>query len=78
MKRKLGASVTGGAKLALKQSVEYARDVVFSKERKGLVLVGRVVSEEGAMRECASWLGRLVPDVKVQHVPAGDPYWRPA
>ena len=60
------------------ESVEYARDVVFSKERKGLVLVGRVVSEEGAMRECASWLGRLVPDVKVQHVPAGDPYWRPA
>ena len=60
------------------ESVEYARDVAFSKERKGLVLVGRVVSEEGAMRECASWLERLLPDVKVQHVPAGDPYWRPA
>ncbi len=60
------------------ESVEYARDAVFAGERKGLVLVGRVVSEEGAMRECATWLSGLVPDVKVRHVPVGDPYWRPA
>jgi len=60
------------------ESVEYVRDAVFSKQRKGLVLVGRIVSEEGGMRECATWLARLVPEVKVRHVPVGDPYWRPA
>jgi len=60
------------------ESVEYARDAVFAKQRKGLVLVGRVVSEEGAMRECATWLARLAPELKVRHVPVGDPYWRPA
>ena len=60
------------------ESVEYARDVTFSGQRKGLVLVGRVVSEEGGMRECAKWLGTLVPEVPVRHVSAGDPYWRPA
>jgi hypothetical protein len=60
------------------ESVEYARDAVFSKQRKGLVLVGRVVSEEGGMRECATWLAGLAPEIKVRHVPAGDPYWRPA
>ena len=60
------------------ESVEYARDVVFSGQRKGLVLVGRVVSEEGGMSECARWLATLVSEVPVRHVPAGDPYWRPA
>jgi hypothetical protein len=60
------------------ESVEYARDVVFSGQRKGLMLIGRVVSEDGGMRECARWLTPLVPEVRVRHVPAGDPYWRPA
>ncbi len=60
------------------ESVEYARDVAFSGRRKGLVLLGRVVSEEGGMRECARWLATLVSEVPVRHVAAGDPYWRPA
>jgi putative NIF3 family GTP cyclohydrolase 1 type 2 len=60
------------------ESVEYARDVAFSGHRKGLVLLGRVVSEEGGMSECARWLATLVSEVPVRHVSAGDPYWRPA
>jgi hypothetical protein len=60
------------------ESVEYARDVAFSGQRRGLVLVGRVVSEEGGMSECAGWLATLVSEVPVRHVAAGDPYWRPA
>jgi hypothetical protein len=60
------------------ESVEYARDVVFSGQRKGLVLLGRVVSEEGGMGECARWLAGFVDEVPVRHAPAGDPYWRPA
>jgi putative NIF3 family GTP cyclohydrolase 1 type 2 len=60
------------------ESVEYARDVAFSGRRKGLVLLGRIVSEEGGMSECARWLARLVPEVRVRHVAAGDPYWTPA
>lgn len=60
------------------ESVEYVRDVVFSGQPKALILVGRVVSEEGAMNACASWLTTVVPEVKVRHVNARDPYWRPA
>ena len=60
------------------ESVEYARDVVASGERKGLVLVGRIVSEEGGMSECARWLTTLVSEVPVRHIPAGDPYWSPS
>lgn len=59
------------------ESVEYARDKVFGGERKGLVLVGRVVSEEPGMNVCANWLKTFVSEVPIQHVSAGDPYWRP-
>ena len=59
------------------ESVEYARDTAFAGLKKGLILVGRVVSEEPGMNLCASWLKTLVPEVPVRHVAAGDPYWRP-
>jgi putative NIF3 family GTP cyclohydrolase 1 type 2 len=60
------------------ESVEYARDKVFSGEKKGLILVGRVVSEEPAMNVCANWLKTFVTEVPVRHISAGDPYWRPS
>jgi putative NIF3 family GTP cyclohydrolase 1 type 2 len=60
------------------ESVEYVRDQVFSGAGKGLILVGRVVSEEPGMAVCADWLKTLVTEVPVRHISAGDPYWRPA
>lgn len=60
------------------ESVEYARDKVFSGDRKALMLVGRIVSEEPGMNMCAAWLKTFVPEVPVRHISAGDPYWRPA
>jgi putative NIF3 family GTP cyclohydrolase 1 type 2 len=60
------------------ESVEYARDVVFSGERKALILVGRIVSEEPGMKVCADWIETIVPGVPVRHISAGDPYWRPS
>jgi hypothetical protein len=60
------------------ESVEYARDVVSSGQPKGLVLIGRVVSEDPGMALCAKWIATLVPEVPVRHISAGDPYWRPA
>jgi len=60
------------------ESAEYARDKAFAGEKKGLILIGRVVSEEPGMEVCASWLRTFVPEVPIRHVAAGDPYWRPA
>jgi putative NIF3 family GTP cyclohydrolase 1 type 2 len=60
------------------ESVEYVRDQVFSGAGKGIILVGRVVSEEPGMAACADWLKTVVPEVPVRHISAGDPYWRPA
>jgi putative NIF3 family GTP cyclohydrolase 1 type 2 len=59
------------------ETVVYAQDTVASGQRKGLILVGRVVSEEPSMRVCATWLQTLVPEVQTQWLPVGDPYWRP-
>jgi putative NIF3 family GTP cyclohydrolase 1 type 2 len=59
------------------ESVEYARDVVFADRTKGLILVGRVVSEESGMEICAGWLKTFIPEVPVRHISTGDPYWRP-
>ena len=60
------------------ETVEYLRDKSFVGERKALMVVGRVVSDEAGMGVCADWLKTLVQEVPVRHIPAGDPYWRPA
>jgi putative NIF3 family GTP cyclohydrolase 1 type 2 len=60
------------------ESVEYARDKVFAGEKKGLILVGRIVSDEPGMEVCANWLKTFVSEVPIRHISAGDPYWRPS
>jgi putative NIF3 family GTP cyclohydrolase 1 type 2 len=59
------------------EASEYARDVVNAGHAKGLILVGRSLSEEAGMNVCSKWLRPLVPEVPVRWQPAGDPYWRP-
>jgi len=60
------------------ESVEYARDQVAAGNRKALILVGRMSSEDPGMRVCADWLKTVAPGVPVRHIGVGDPYWRPA
>jgi len=59
------------------ESVVYAQDAVFAGQKKGLILIGRVLSEEQSMNLCATWVKTLVPEVPTRWVPVGDPYWRP-
>ena len=59
------------------ESVEYARDTVTAGGKKGLILIGRVLSEDPAMNACARWLNVIVPEVTTRWMPVGDPYWRP-
>ena len=59
------------------ESSEYARDVVNAGLGKGLILIGRSLSEEAGMKRCADWLRPIVPEAPVRWLPAGDPYWRP-
>ena len=56
----------------------YAADMFTAGEKRALVTIGRVVSEDPGMRACAEWLKTLVKEVPAQWIGAGDPYWRPA
>ena len=60
------------------ETVEYAQDTVASGRKKGMIMLGRALSEEPGMSICADWLKALVPEVPVRWMAAGDPYWRPA
>jgi putative NIF3 family GTP cyclohydrolase 1 type 2 len=59
------------------ESVEYVRDKVTAGEKKSLILLGRVVSEDPGMNVCAQWVKSIVPEVPTLWIPSGDPYWRP-
>jgi putative NIF3 family GTP cyclohydrolase 1 type 2 len=60
------------------ETAELARDKAAAGEKKSLVLLGRVVSENPGMNECAKWLREVVPEVRTTWIPVEDPYWRPA
>jgi putative NIF3 family GTP cyclohydrolase 1 type 2 len=60
------------------ETVELARDKLTAGEGKSLILIGRVVSENSGMNECAKWLKDVVPEVRATWIPVEDPYWRPA
>jgi putative NIF3 family GTP cyclohydrolase 1 type 2 len=59
------------------ESVEYARDKVSAGEKKSLILLGRIVSENPCMKVCAQWIKTIVPEVATTWIPVSDPYWRP-
>jgi len=57
--------------------VEYCQDSISSGNKKGLVLVGHVLSEQGGMILCRDWLRGFVPEVAVDFVPTREPFWSP-
>jgi putative NIF3 family GTP cyclohydrolase 1 type 2 len=57
--------------------VEYADDTVAAGRKKGLILLGHIVSEQAGMKLCASWLKGFVSEVPVEFIPAREPFWRP-
>ena len=57
--------------------VEYAQDLIASGAKKGLIILGHVVSEQAGMKYCAEWLRGFVTEVPVDFVAADEPYWSP-
>ena len=60
------------------ENTHYAADMFTAGEKRALVTIGRVVSEEPGMRACAEWLKTEVKEVPSKWIGAGDPYWSPA
>jgi len=59
------------------EGVEYARDAVTAGRQKALIILGHVPSEERGMKECAQWLKSFIPEVPIEYLPGGEPFWSP-
>ncbi len=59
------------------EAVPYVLDTWSTADRKGMIAVGRIVSESPGLAACAAWLRTVVPDVSVEVLAMPDPYWRP-
>ena len=59
------------------EGVEYARDAVTAGRQKALIILGHVPSEERGMKEGAQWLKSFIPEVPIEYLPGGEPFWSP-
>jgi putative NIF3 family GTP cyclohydrolase 1 type 2 len=59
------------------ETVEYVADAVTEHNRKALVILGHIPSEQAGMEECARWLKSFITEVPVEFVPASEPFWLP-
>ncbi len=57
--------------------VEYAQDAITAGQKKALIVVGHVLSEQGGAIFAADWLKGFVTEVPVKFVAAAEPFWRP-
>ena len=58
--------------------VEYAQDIITTGKKKGLILLGHVVSEQSGMKYCAEWLRPFVTEIPVEFIAAPEPFWSPS
>jgi putative NIF3 family GTP cyclohydrolase 1 type 2 len=59
-------------------SPEYVLDATTLGIPKGWIMLGHNVSEEQGMQEMAAWIKSFTPEVPVQLVRSGEPFWAPA
>ena len=57
--------------------VEYIQDCITAGQKKALIVIGHVLSEQAGMKYCAEWLKTFVPEVPVQFIAAAEPFWNP-
>jgi putative NIF3 family GTP cyclohydrolase 1 type 2 len=55
----------------------YVLDAVTAGVNKGWIMLGHTISEEAGMLEMAQWIKGIVPELPVQLIPAGEPFWAP-
>ena len=55
-------------------NAEYILDAAADGQKKGMILLGHMMSEDWGMKEVAEWLRPLVPEVTVEWLPAGEPF----
>lgn len=58
-------------------SPEYVLDAVSLGIPKGWIMLGHAVSEEQGMLEMAQWIKSFTPEIPVQLIRGGEPFWSP-
>jgi putative NIF3 family GTP cyclohydrolase 1 type 2 len=58
-------------------SPEYVLDAVSLGITKGWIMLGHAISEEQGMLEMAEWVKSFTPEVPVQLIRGGEPFWAP-
>jgi putative NIF3 family GTP cyclohydrolase 1 type 2 len=59
------------------ETVEYVDDATAARQRKALIMLTHIPSEQAGMDECAQWLKAFMKEVPVEFVPAKQPFWEP-
>ena len=57
--------------------VEYVQDAITSGQKKALIIMGHLVSEQAGMKYCTEWLKGFISEVPIDFLAAPEPYWRP-
>jgi len=57
------------------EAVPYILDTWSAGSGKGLIAIGRTISEGPGMQVCAAWIRSLVPELRVDFIAGDDPYW---
>ena len=57
--------------------VEYVQDAIASGQKKALIILGHLVSEQAGMKYCAEWLRTFTPEVPIEFISSTEPYWSP-
>ncbi|HTP89419.1 MAG TPA: Nif3-like dinuclear metal center hexameric protein [Bryobacteraceae bacterium] len=60
------------------EGVEFAQDAIAAGQKKALIVMNHVRSEQSGMKECASWLKGFVSEVPVEFIAADEPFWTPS
>jgi putative NIF3 family GTP cyclohydrolase 1 type 2 len=59
------------------ETVEYVDDANAAGQKKALIMLTHIPSEQAGMEECTRWLKGFVTEVPVQFVAAKQPFWEP-
>jgi putative NIF3 family GTP cyclohydrolase 1 type 2 len=55
----------------------YFQDIIAWEKKKGMIILGQEVTEEPGSGEVALWLKTFIPEIPIEWIPAGEPFWIP-
>lgn len=57
------------------ETISYVWDAQQQGRHKAFILLGHYTSEEAGSNDLAKWLRGVLPGMKIDFIPAGEPYW---